>query len=99
MMTHVATSATIGEMPRRRGRWEGRRERMTQEDLLTVKQAAVLLGLKDESWVRDLIRTGRLPAIKMGRDYVLRRKDVEEFRATPRHRGRPRKGEGPLRTD
>jgi excisionase family DNA binding protein len=56
--------------------------------LLTAKQAAKILGV-DDSRVRVLIREGRLPAQKVGRDWVIFEPDLELVRV--RKPGRPKK--------
>jgi excisionase family DNA binding protein len=57
-------------------------------DPLTVAEAAVAIG-RDGGWLRRAIRDGRLPAIRDGRSYLLRRRDVERLdRSTPRRRPR-----------
>ncbi len=47
--------------------------------LLTVNQAAVVLG-SGRQRVRQLIDDGQLPAVKIGRDWILREVDVEARR-------------------
>ncbi len=59
--------------------------------LLTAKQAAQILGV-DDSRVRVLIREGRLPAQKVGRDWVILEPDLEFVRV--RKPGRPKKQMG-----
>ena len=59
--------------------------------LLTAKQAAQILGV-DSSRVRVLIREGRLPAQKVGRDWVILEPDLELVK--DRKPGRPRKQKG-----
>ncbi|MCG2787459.1 MAG: helix-turn-helix domain-containing protein [Anaerolineae bacterium] len=39
--------------------------------------------------VRRYCSDGKLLAQKMGRDWAIRRRDVERFAAAPRHSGRP----------
>jgi excisionase family DNA binding protein len=60
------------------------------DELVTVKQAAELLGLS-YSRVRVLIESGRLKAERLADMWVLRREDVETFKALPRRVGRPQK--------
>ena len=55
--------------------------------LLTAKQAAEILGV-DDSRVRVLIREGRLPAQKVGRDWVIMEPDLELVK--DRKPGRPK---------
>jgi excisionase family DNA binding protein len=56
--------------------------------LLTAKQAAKILGV-DDSRVRVLIREGRLPAQKIGRDWIIMEPDLELVK--DRRPGRPQK--------
>jgi len=55
---------------------------------ISTKRAAEILGVND-SRVRQLILGGRLPAKKIGRDWIIREKDLEKV--TDRKPGRPRK--------
>jgi len=58
---------------------------------VTTKQAAEILGV-EPSRVRQLILSGQLPASKPGREWMLRRRDVEAFRdLPPGEPGRPRR--------
>jgi excisionase family DNA binding protein len=59
--------------------------------LLTAKQAAQILGV-DDSRVRVLIREGRLPAQKIGRDWIILEPDLEFVK--DRKPGRPKKQKG-----
>ena len=55
----------------------------------TTAQAAEYLGVTP-SRVRQLILENRLPAIKVGRDQLIKRNDLEKFATIPRPRtGRP----------
>ena len=56
--------------------------------ILTTKQTAALLGIND-SRVRQLILSGRLPAQKIGRDWIIREKDLKKV--ADRKPGRPKK--------
>ena len=57
---------------------------------LSVAQVAALLGLSP-SRVQQLLRTGQIPGRKVGRDWILRRGLVEQFKALPPGSpGRPR---------
>ncbi|MCX7069244.1 MAG: helix-turn-helix domain-containing protein [Methylococcales bacterium] len=59
------------------------------ETLLTTTQAAEFLGVSS-SRIRQLILEDRLPAIKMGRDQLIKKGDLEKFSVLPRQRtGRP----------
>jgi excisionase family DNA binding protein len=55
--------------------------------VLTTQQAAEKLGITRQR-VGALIRSGRLPAVKVGRDWVLDEKDVDNFEKQPA--GRPK---------
>lgn len=59
---------------------------------MTTKEAAKALGVSTGR-VRQLIKTGRLPATKPGRDLVIQEKDLELVRI--RKPGKPKKGETP----
>lgn len=59
-----------------------------QGRLLTVNEAADRLGLS-VAMVRRYCSDGKLLAQKMGRDWAIRRRDVEQFAAAPRRSGRP----------
>jgi len=56
--------------------------------LLTTREAAARLGVTPIR-VRALCEKGELPAVKFGRDWQIREKDVTRF--SPRKVGRPRK--------
>jgi len=56
--------------------------------ILTTKQAAKALRVND-SRVRQLILSGRLPAIKFGRDWIIQKKDLKKVEN--RKPGRPKK--------
>jgi excisionase family DNA binding protein len=56
-------------------------------DPLTVSEAAVLVN-RDADWLRRAIRTGRLPASRRGRRYLLRRRDLERLDRTATRRTR-----------
>jgi excisionase family DNA binding protein len=56
--------------------------------ILTTKQAAKALKVND-SRVRQLILSGRLPALKLGRDWIIKEKDLKKVEN--RKPGRPRK--------
>ena len=59
--------------------------------MLTAKQAAEILGVH-HSRVRVLIREGRLPAQKIGRDWIIMEPDLELVKV--RKPGRPKKRAG-----
>ena len=52
---------------------------MSEDDVLTVAQVAGILN-KDTTHVRKYIKTGDLQATWDGSRYLIRRKDVEDFR-------------------
>lgn len=57
--------------------------------MLTTREAAERLGVT-QSWVRRLIRDGRLTGTKYGRDYLIVASDLEAFAQLPREKtGRP----------
>jgi excisionase family DNA binding protein len=66
----------------------GRPVPASQGRLLTISEAAERLGLSF-SMVRRYCADGKIPAQKMGRDWAIRRRDVESFAAIPRRSGRP----------
>ena len=55
---------------------------------INTKAAAEILGVND-SRVRQLILSGRLPAQKVGRDWIIRERDLAKV--ADRKPGRPRK--------
>jgi excisionase family DNA binding protein len=55
---------------------------------LGTAEVAALLDVND-SRVRQLVRSGALPATKLGRDWRIREEDVEAYLALPR--GKPRR--------
>ncbi|MFL6335842.1 MAG: helix-turn-helix domain-containing protein [Pyrinomonadaceae bacterium] len=57
-------------------------------NLLTTKEVAVRLGVTIQR-VQALIQDGRLPASKLGRDYVIKEQDLKLV--ADRKPGRPRK--------
>lgn len=63
------------------------------ERLVTTLEAAVRLGVSLRR-VQALIKGGRLAAVKMGRDWLVREGDLEAFARLPREvgwpKGRPR---------
>jgi excisionase family DNA binding protein len=58
--------------------------------MLTTNEAAKRLGFSTRRLL-VLIEHGRIPAEKVGRDWLLNEADVEAFAAVPRPTGRPRK--------
>jgi len=61
-----------------------------QTNLVTTAQAATQLGLTYYR-VIQFIHGSRLPAVKLGRDWLIQQKDLDKFAAIPRKTGRPRK--------
>jgi len=57
---------------------------------LTTKKVAELLGVSVHR-VRFFIAQKRLPAQKIGRDWIVKERDLEKFKATTRKIGRPKK--------
>lgn len=51
-------------------------------ELLTTTQVAARIGVLP-CRVRQFIRTGRLPAMREGRDWLVRAPDVERFQRRP----------------
>lgn len=63
-----------------------------RDEMMTIPQAATVLAMHRAAVFRA-VKGGRLPGLKVGGVWVLRRADVETYRDTPRHKGgRPRKG-------
>jgi excisionase family DNA binding protein len=58
--------------------------------ILTTAQAAKILGIND-SRVRQLILAGRLPAQKLGRDWIIYEKNLSKV--ADRKPGRPKRKE------
>ena len=52
-----------------------------QGELIPVKEASKILGLKIHT-LRRLIKSGEIPAVKLGRRYFLRRRYIEELTGT-----------------
>ncbi len=51
-------------------------------DLLTTQQAGEFLGVTPQR-ILALIRNGRLPAMKVGRDWLIQLHDLENFEKRP----------------
>jgi excisionase family DNA binding protein len=63
--------------------------------LLATGEAAQLLGVSPNR-VRQLVESGQLPGGKIGRDWLIRRADLERYLGLPPGvKGRPRDGEAP----
>lgn len=60
------------------------------EDYVLIPVAAKELGVSRQTLWRYVSKE-RLPAERVGRDYVIRREDLEAFKATRKPAGRPRK--------
>jgi excisionase family DNA binding protein len=60
-------------------------------NLLTTKEVSARLGVTIQR-VQAMIRDGRLPASKFGRDYVIKEQDLKLV--ADRKPGRPRKQQG-----
>jgi excisionase family DNA binding protein len=58
--------------------------------LLTTKQASDLLGISVRG-IHSLIKRGRLRADKFGRDWMIKREDLDLFKENKRSKGRPKK--------
>mgnify|MGYP000918293849 CR=1 FL=1 len=58
------------------------------DDDLTIQQAAQELGVTTEA-VFYLVKRGRLPAHRFGRQWAIRRADLETFRVDWERRQRP----------
>ena len=57
--------------------------------LLTTLQAAESLDLhRTRIW--QLIKSGRLPAVQLGRDWFVKEQDLLKFKSLDRPRGRPK---------
>ena len=68
-------------------------ERRT-EDLISVTEAARISGLTT-SFIRRLLRTGRVEGIKISRNWLTTEGAIRAYLLKERRRGRPRKsGEG-----
>ena len=61
---------------------------VTEQKRLTVKQAATKIGVSVPR-VHQLIQEGRLPAEKLGRDWIIETSDLEKLKLRPT--GRPKK--------
>jgi excisionase family DNA binding protein len=61
---------------------------LSQGRLLTISEAAERLGLSI-AMVRRYCADGKLAAQKIGRDWAILQRDVEQFAAKPRRSGRP----------
>lgn len=64
------------------------------EDYVLIPVAAKELGVSRQTLWR-YVTHDRLPAEKVGRDYVIRREDLDEFKANRKPAGRPRKPSPP----
>jgi excisionase family DNA binding protein len=62
---------------------------MADDDLLTLPEIADMTGMADPT-VRVWVKQGRLPATKVGRQWMVRRGDLEKMLADDPRIGRPR---------
>ena len=58
-------------------------------NMVTIREAAIELGYV-YSRVSALIRAGRIPAIRIGNNWLITRDALETYRSTPHFMGRPR---------
>lgn len=57
-------------------------------DWLILKEAAAVIGVS-AARLSVVIKAGRIPYKRMGRQVIISRTDAEKFRDTPRKPGRP----------
>ena len=62
--------------------------RIGKEDFYTVTEASALLGI-NASLVRRYIREERIPAMKVGKTWMLSMAEIKKFERKPRPRGNP----------
>jgi excisionase family DNA binding protein len=62
---------------------------LPRAEILSARQAAEYLGLSHVR-VRVLLLQGRIPARKIGQDWVIYKSDLEKFARKPRPAGRPK---------
>lgn len=55
---------------------EDRSEQMSEQELLTVREVAQFLRVKERT-VRDMINRGELSAVKIGKAFRIRRSDLD----------------------
>lgn len=60
------------------------------EDYVLIPVAAKELGVSRQTLWRH-VDAGRLPAERIGRDFVIKRSDLDAFKANRKPAGRPRK--------
>jgi len=56
--------------------------------ILSLEEASLRSGIS-ASWLRRLVDTGRLPAKKVGKTWLVLAEDVDALAAQDRQRGRP----------
>jgi excisionase family DNA binding protein len=62
------------------------------KNTFTTPQAAAILQV-DTSWIRQLILSGRLPAEKKGRDWLIKKEDLDKMER-PKRGPKPKFGKG-----
>lgn len=62
----------------------------TDDEILTLPVAARELGISHVTLYR-LVKAGRVPTVRIGPIYGVRRADLEAFKSLDRPRGRPKK--------
>jgi excisionase family DNA binding protein len=62
--------------------------------LLTVEEAAATLKLAPKT-LRDWLRTGKLPGVKMGKRWLIREQDLEDAIQAHLHQASPGSSQGP----
>lgn len=60
---------------------------MADDDLINSQEAARMLG-KTRQWVAELCRRGMLQCTRIGRDWVISRQSVLDYRDRPPEQGK-----------
>ncbi len=60
-----------------------------QPEWITTKQAAELIGYNAE-YIRKLAQSGKIPAQKLGRDWVMKRADLLAYTRSVQEKGHKR---------
>lgn len=68
-----------------------KKPKLDPDAMIPTAQAARELGLQSDSRVRQLIAEGKLVATKLGRDWLIKRSDLDAVRERPKA-GRPSRG-------